>query len=68
VAGERVLPSTPASDELRANYDITLRELANDLRAGRLEDAARVAAKALPVSEDARRKERNKKKRDRKAR
>lgn len=67
-AGERVLPSTPASDELRTNYDITLRELADDLRAGRLEDAARVAAKAMPVSDDARRKERNKKKRDRKGR
>ena len=63
--GERVLPSTAASDQLRAGYDVTLRELADDLRAGRLEDAARVAAKIDP---DARRKERNRKKRERQSR
>lgn len=63
--GEKVLPATKASDAVRAGYEVTLRELGDDLRAGRLEDAARVAAKADP---DARRRERNRKKRARRDR
>ncbi len=59
-AGERVLPTTKVSEEMREGYDGTLRQLSEDLRAGRLEDAARVAVKLDP---DAQRREKNRKKR-----
>ncbi|MBX3190397.1 MAG: YkgJ family cysteine cluster protein [Labilithrix sp.] len=62
VAGERVLPSTAVSERMREGYVTTLGELSADLRAGRLDAASRVAAKLDP---DARRRERNKKKRER---
>jgi Fe-S-cluster containining protein len=64
-AGERVLPVTLISEQLRTNYQGTLRQLGEDLRAGRLEDAARVAAKLDP---DAKRREKNRKKRARRGR
>lgn len=64
-AGERVLRPTPISEAMRAGYDVTLRQLGDDLRAGRLEDAARIALKLDP---EARRKDRNKQKRLRKGR
>jgi hypothetical protein len=64
-AGERVLPLTPMSEQLRVNYEGTLRQLGEDLRAGRLEDAARVAATLDP---DAKRRAKNKKKRERRSR
>jgi hypothetical protein len=64
-AGERVLPTTPVSARVGEGYAATLQELASDLRAGRLEEAARVAVKLDP---DARRRERNKKKRERRNR
>lgn len=63
--GERVLPPTVVSEQLRAGYDGTLRQLGEDLRAGRLEDAARVAAKLDP---EAKRREKNRKKRERQRR
>jgi Fe-S-cluster containining protein len=64
-AGGNVLPTTRVSEQLRGNYDTTLRQLGDDLRAGRLEDAARVAVKLDP---DARRREKNRKKRERRGR
>jgi Fe-S-cluster containining protein len=64
-SGERVLPSTVVSEQLRGGYDGTLRQLGEDLRAGRLEDAARVATKLHP---DAQRREKNRKKRQRRER
>ncbi len=65
LAKERVLPHTPLSREHVAAYDVALRELATDLREGRLDAAERVASRADP---DARRRERNRKKRERRGR
>ncbi len=64
-AGERVLPSTPVNEKLRAACEGTLRELAEDLRGGRLEAAAIVAKQFDP---DAQRREKNRKKRERRGR
>lgn len=61
-AGDKVLPTTALSEAIARGHEETLRELAGDLRAGRLEAAARVAKKLDP---DAARRERNKKKRQR---
>lgn len=63
--GERVLPATMVSTAVRAGWSRTLGDLAADLRDGKLEDAAKVAAKLDP---DARRRERNRRKRARKDR
>lgn len=64
-AGEKVLPTTALSEAIGRGHAGTLGELAADLRAGRLEQAARVAKKLDP---DAARREKNKKKRDRRSR
>lgn len=63
--GERSLPATKVSAAVREGYEQTLGELSADLKGGRLEAAARVAAKLDP---DARRRERNRKKRARRDR
>lgn len=65
LAGEVVLPHTPLSREHARGYDAALAELSADLREGRLADAERAAAALDP---DARRRERNKKKRGRRGR
>jgi Fe-S-cluster containining protein len=65
LAKEKVLEHTKLSEEMRVGYDVVLRELVSDLFEGRLNDAERLALKMDP---DARRRERNKKKRDRKNR
>lgn len=65
LAGERVFEHTKESGRTRDGYAVVLEELARDLREGRLDDAERIANAADP---DARRRERNKKKRERKKR
>jgi Fe-S-cluster containining protein len=63
--GEKVFTHTIESERTRAGYEEVLDTLARDLREGRLDDAERVAGKLDP---EARRRERNRKKRDRKRR
>lgn len=63
--GERTLPATKVSTAVREGYEQTLGELAADLKGGKLDAAAKVAAKLDP---DARRRERNRKKRERRDR
>lgn len=65
LAREQVLPHTPLSREVAEGFQSVLRELASDLDAGRLEAASRVAVRSDP---DARRRERNRKKRERRGR
>lgn len=65
LAKEKVFAHTPLSDEAKIGYEAVLDELVSDLNAGRLNDAERMALRLDP---DARRRERNKKKRDRKTR
>lgn len=65
LAKEKVFAHTPLSDEARVGYELVLKELVSDLNAGRLMDAERMALRMDP---DARRRERNKKKRDKKKR
>lgn len=65
LAKEHVLPHTPLSREHVAGYELVLAELTRDLADGRLEDAARVANRVDP---DARRRERNRRKRERRGR
>jgi hypothetical protein len=64
-AGERVFPSTPLDQQLRSGYEGTIRQLGEDLTAGRLEDAAKLAAMFDP---DTKRREKNRKKRERRGR
>lgn len=65
--GERVFTHTVESERTRAGYEVVLDELARDLAEGRLDDAERVRAKHV-MDPDARRRERNRKKRERKKR
>lgn len=63
--GEGVLPSTAASEAVRVGYASTLAALAEDLSSGRLDAAAKIAAKVDP---EAKRRERNRRKRARRDR
>ncbi len=63
--GEKVLEPTIASAAVREGYEHTLAELAGDLGKGRLATAAQVASKVDP---DAKRRERNRRKRARRDR
>ena len=61
LAGEKVLPHTRLSEEASVGYDLVLGELVDDLRAGRLNAAEGIARRLDP---EARRKERNRRKRE----
>ena len=63
LAGEAVFEHTKLSAEAKIGYDLVLGELVNDLKSGRLDEAERVAKRLDP---DARRKERNRRKRQNK--
>jgi Fe-S-cluster containining protein len=65
LAGEKVFEHTDLTTELLEGYESVLGELVTDLREGRLDTAEKIGTKLNP---DARRRERNKKKRDRKKR
>ena len=60
LAKEKVFEHTALSERNRVGYDVALKELVSDLNGGRLMDAERIA---LRIDPDARRRERNKKKR-----
>lgn len=65
LAKEHVLPHTPLSREHVAGYDLVLAELVSDLREGRMDAAERVASRLDP---DAKRRERNRRKREKRGR
>lgn len=64
LAGEKVFEHTTISREAATGYEFVLRELADDLRDGRLHAAEAIARVMDP---NARRRERNRKKRERKS-
>jgi Fe-S-cluster containining protein len=65
LAGEKVFEHTSLTRELLPGYEEVLTELVTDLREGRLDMAEKIGKKLDP---DARRRERNKKKRERRGR
>ncbi len=65
LAGEKVLPHTRLSEEAGVGYEVVLGELVDDLRAGRLNAAEGIARRLDP---EARRKDRNRRKREKRRR
>jgi Fe-S-cluster containining protein len=65
LAKEKVFGHTPLSKQMRIGYEAVTGELVSDLNAGRLNEAERVA---LQIDPDAKRRARNKKKRERQKR
>ena len=65
LAGEKVLPHTRLSEEASVGYELVLGELVEDLRAGRLNAAEGIARRLDP---EARRKDRNRRKREKRKR
>ena len=65
LAGEKVLPPTRLSEEAGVGYEVVLGELVDDLRAGRLNAAEGIARRLDP---EARRKDRNRRKREKRRR
>ena len=65
LAGEKVLPHTRLSEEASVGYELVLGELVEDLRAGRLNAAEGIARRLHP---EARRKDPNRRKREKRKR
>lgn len=65
LSGKKVLPHTRLSEEAEVGYELVLGQLVNDLRSGRLDVAEGIARRLDP---DARRKDRNRRKREKRKR